>query len=142
MQLWSAGGFAAIDFGNRTVNVVTPNETVRDGQFDYESLSPEEKAGFKDRLFTEILRVEPLEVESRNALADELRDFVDAVRNGTEPRVTGREGRDALAVAEGIVESIRAHRWQVREPMPPAPILRGPHWKRSIPARSIHREAG
>ena len=141
MHLWSAQGFAAIDFGDRTVSVVTPSEAVRDGQFDYESLSPEEKSGFQDRLFTEILRVEPLEIESRNALADELRDYVDAVRNSTRPRVTGREGRDALAVAEAIVESIRAHRWQVREPMP-APILRGPHWKHSIPTRSIHREAG
>ncbi|MEX0678938.1 MAG: Gfo/Idh/MocA family oxidoreductase [Pirellulales bacterium] len=142
MHLWSARGFAAIDFGTCTASVVTPSEAVKSGEFDYESLSAEEKAGFKDRLFTEILRVEPLQVESRNALADELRDFVDAVRNRTEPRVTGREGRDALAVVEAIVNSIRAHRWQIHEPAPPAPILRGPHWKPALPTRPIHREAG
>jgi predicted dehydrogenase len=142
MHLWSARGFAAIDFGNRSVSVVTPSQTVRNGEFDYESLSAEEKATFKDRVFADILRLESVEVESRNALADELRDFVDAVRNRTEPRVTGRQGRDALAVAEAVLQSMRAHRWQTGEPLPPAPILRGPHWKTALPTRPIHREAG
>jgi predicted dehydrogenase len=142
MHLWSAAGFAAIDFGNRTLSVVTPCEAVRAGEFDYEALSAEAKATFKDRLFSDILRVETVEIESRNALADELRDFVDAVRAKTEPRVTGADGRDALSVAEAIVTSLRAHRWQSRDGVPPAPILRGPHWKTSIPQRPIHREAG
>ena len=142
MHLWSAEGFAAIDFGNRTVNVVTPSAKVRAGEFDYESLPGEEKATFKDRVFADILRLESVEVESRNALADELRDFVDAVRNSTQPRVTGRDGREALAVVETIVASMRAHRWQSREGAAPAPILRGPHWKPALPVRPIRREAG
>jgi predicted dehydrogenase len=142
MHLWSSQGFAAIDFGNRTLSVVTPSEAVRAGEFDYESLSPEAKATFKDRLFSEILRVEPIEIESRNALADELRDFVDSVRAGTQPRVTGHDGREALAVAETIVTAIRAHHWQPAGGVPPAPILRGPHWKTPIPPRPLHREAG
>ncbi|MEX0977886.1 MAG: gfo/Idh/MocA family oxidoreductase, partial [Pirellulales bacterium] len=137
-----AEGFAAIDFGNRTVNVVTPSVTVRAGEFDYESLSADEKTTFKDRVFSDILRLESVEVENRNALADELRDFVDAVRNSTEPRVTGRDGRDALAVVEAIVTAMRAHRWQSREGAAPAPILRGPHWNTAVGARSIRREAG
>jgi predicted dehydrogenase len=142
MNLWSAQGFAAIDFGDRSVRVVTPSEQVRCGEFDYESLSPEAKATFKDRVFADILRLEPVEVESRNALADELRDFVDAVRNHTEPRVTGLQGRDALAVAEAVLESMHAHRWNTGESLAPAPILRGPHWKTPLPARPVHREAG
>lgn len=142
MHLWSAQGFAAVDFGNRTVNVVTPSAAVQAGEFDYESLSAEEKATFKDRMFSDILRLEPVEIESRNALADELRDFVDAVRSGALPRVTGRDGRDALAVVEAILSSIWAHRWQLRDGVPPAPILRGPHWQTTLPTRPIHREAG
>jgi predicted dehydrogenase len=142
MHLWSTRGFAAIDFGDRSVNVVTPSEIIRNGEFDYEALSAEEKATFKDRVFSDILRLESVEVESRNALADELRDFVDAARNRTEPRVTGRQGRNALVVAEAVLESIRAHRWQAGETVPPAPILRGPHWKTPLPSRPLHREAG
>ncbi len=80
MHLWSDEGFAAIDFGDRTLHVVTPCQAVRSGEFDYETLGTEEKAAFKEHVFADILRLEPVEVEPRNALADELRDFVDAVR--------------------------------------------------------------
>ncbi len=81
MHIWGEQGFAAIDFGTRATHFVSPCDEVLERTFDYETLSPEEKAGFKDRLFTEILRVEPLEVESRNALLDELHDFVGSVRD-------------------------------------------------------------
>jgi predicted dehydrogenase len=141
MHLWSERGFAAIDFGNRTLHVVTPSEAVRRGEYDYESLSADERATFKDRVFADVLKLEPVQVAERNALADELRDFVDAVRNRTLPRVSGRDGREALAVAEAILTSIREHRWEPTG-IPPAPILRGPHWKLPLPARGIHREAG
>ena len=62
-------------------NVVTPlRGGAGSGRYDYKSLSADEEAGFKDRVFGDILRVEPVEVESRNALLDELRDFVDSIR--------------------------------------------------------------
>jgi predicted dehydrogenase len=142
MQLWSAQAFAAIDFGNRSVTVVTPSAEVRSGEFEYESLSAEEKAAFTDRVFSDILRLESLEVEPRNALADELRDFVDCVRTGAAPRVTGRDGRDALAVVEAIFKAMRAPRWQIRQGVPRTLILRGPNWKPNLPTRPFHREAG
>ncbi len=140
MQLWSAEGFAEIDFGLRAVKVITPCEAVRNGSFDYNSLPAEQKIGFKERVFADILKLEPVAVESRNALADELRDFVDAVRAGTQPRVTGQQGRDALAVAEAVVESVQSHRWQARSKTPP--ILRGPHWRLPLSHPPVHREAG
>jgi predicted dehydrogenase len=87
------------------------------------------------------LRLEPIEVESRNALADELRDFVDAIRSSKAPRVTGQQGREALAVAEAILHSAETHRWQARTKSAP-PILRGPHWNLPHVARAKHREAG
>lgn len=139
MHIWTAEGFAGIDFGNRSASVVMPNEQVRSGRFDYESLPAAEKAGFKDRLFNEILKVEPLELETRNALADELRDFVDAITQARQPRVTGRDGRDAVAVAEAVLASAKSHRWHAT-PVAPAPVLRGPHW-RSILANRPLREA-
>jgi predicted dehydrogenase len=136
MQIWSERGFVAIDFGNRSASVITPNDAVVARTFDFGSLAGEEKATFKDRLFSDILRVEPLEVESTNALADELRDFTDSIRQSRPPRVTGSQGRDAVAVAEAILDSIRVHAWHGREAGPigplaaPAPsILRGPHWQ-------------
>jgi predicted dehydrogenase len=39
-------------------------------------------------------------------LADQLRSFVEAIRNGTEPRVSGLDGKKALAVALSITDQI------------------------------------
>jgi predicted dehydrogenase len=148
MQIWSATGYASIDFGNRSASLVTPSQTVLDGQFDCETLSLEERSTLKERVFSELLKLEPLVVESRNALADEQRDFVDAVRTAAVPRVTGEAGREALAVAEGILGSIRGHQWNgsaagpLRPLLSPPPVLRGPHWPRTTETRPLRREAG
>lgn len=137
MQIWSDRGFAAIDFGNREASVVAPSEAVTRHEIDFDSLSFEEKTDLKERLFTDVLRLQPLAVESCNALANELRDFVDSVRYGRTPRVTGQQGREAVAVADAILQAIRVHRWQGREMGPIGPLampaaaglLRGPHWQ-------------
>ncbi len=149
MQIWSAMGFAAIDFGSRTANIVRPSDAVMQHEVDYESLDPTEKAGFSQRVFSDMLKIEPLEIESRNALADELRDFVDCIRNASSPRVTGRHGRDAVAVAQAILESIQSHTWHGQRTGPIGPlatptpsILRGPHWPSVPQTTPVRREAG
>ncbi len=152
MHIWGEQGFVAIDFGARAANVVSPCDAVLDRTYDYEALPAEEKAAFKDKLFTEILHVEPLEIQQCNALLDELHDFVGSVREHRQPRVTGAQGRKAVAAAEAVLESIRQHKWHGSTTGPvgpqavPAPsILRGPHWQRvHEPARppSTRREAG
>ncbi|MGD9723457.1 MAG: Gfo/Idh/MocA family protein [Pirellulales bacterium] len=141
MNIWHEHGYAGIDFGTRCAHHVTPCEAVQERTFDYNGLSAEEKATFKDRLHTEILRVEPLDVETRNALADELADFAASVREQREPRVTGAQGRQAVAVAEAILQSIRTHQWEGSAAGPVGPlatpgpaILRGPHWHAAAPS--------
>ncbi len=51
----------------------------------------------------------PLEVEEVEPLRRELEDFRDAILHGGRPRVTGEDGRNALAVALSIEERIRDH---------------------------------
>ncbi|ODS57021.1 MAG: hypothetical protein ABS36_05845 [Acidobacteria bacterium SCN 69-37] len=50
----------------------------------------------------------PVEVEQDEPLRRELADFVDAVRTGRPPRVTGEAGRDALALAARVTRAIEA----------------------------------
>ncbi len=45
-----------------------------------------------------------LEIASEEPLRRELADFVEAVRTGAQPGVTGRDGREALALATRIAE--------------------------------------
>ena len=66
-----------------------------------------------------------------------------------QPRVTGEHGRDAVAVAEAVLESIETHRWHgtaarthgARWPCLCQPILRGPHWRTAV-AAAVRDRAG
>lgn len=50
----------------------------------------------------------PLDVAHEEPLQRELADFVSAVRDRRAPRVTGRAGRDALALATRVAEAMEA----------------------------------
>ena len=57
---------------------------------------------------------EPFAIEAADSLSRELADFVAAVRERRDPVVTGEVGRDALALAERVVEAIEEHRRRAR----------------------------
>ena len=47
--------------------------------------------------------------ESAEPLRAEITAFLDSIENGTEPPVTGEDGRRALALAVGVLEKIESH---------------------------------
>ena len=58
--------------------------------------------------------METLELDctrEHDQLTAELRHFVECVRTGRMPRVTGEDGRDALALADRILASVQRHPW-------------------------------
>jgi predicted dehydrogenase len=48
------------------------------------------------------------EFQGSDPLADQIRSFVESIRNSTEPRVTGADGKKALSVALSIIEKIQS----------------------------------
>ena len=56
----------------------------------------------------ELIEIEPLEVVKGEPLARELEGFVQCVRDRSEPVVSGEDGRNALALAQQIIDQIRA----------------------------------
>ncbi len=60
---------------------------------------------------------EPIPVEPGDPLGRELADFAGAVRQRRDPLVTGEVGRDALALAERVVEAIDCHRRGAEAPV-------------------------
>jgi predicted dehydrogenase len=135
MQIVSHDRFLAIDFAARQARLMRPADSVLAGEIDVNALSPADKAHLKDHLFTDYLPTEQLPVAQSNALLEEQKQFIAAVRGADRVRVSGRDGRRALDVAERILVEIAAHRWDgtsegeigPRREVP-EPILRGPHW--------------
>jgi predicted dehydrogenase len=56
-----------------------------------------------------VVTEEPIPVVSADSLGREIADFAAAVRGGSDPVVSGEAGRDALALAERVRESIERH---------------------------------
>jgi predicted dehydrogenase len=113
-------------------------------RFVGDTLSAGEKAHLKDHLFEELIPLKRFEANAVNALLEEQRDFVGAIREGHKPRVSGQQGRDVVAVAEQILAAIASNEWnRDRAPSGEEPaILRGPHWRHATePAIEQKRSA-
>lgn len=111
MQVFTPTGFANIDFAGRGATTVRPNAALLARQFDLTSLTADQVAHFRDHLFEELLVKQQHEPPQTNAIAEEHRDFAEAIRTGRDVRVTGAAGRNALAVAEQVLVAIDRHQW-------------------------------
>lgn len=148
MQIWTPTGFASIDFATRKVSLVRPSPDVLHGRFQADQLPAAERLKIKDSLFVSHLVKEELQADPVDAITAEQTDFVDSIRAGRTPRVSGEQARDALAVAEEILISITAHRWDGQSggrigphAVPGPSIVPAPHFV-SQPAAALKREAG
>ncbi|HEV3445319.1 MAG TPA: Gfo/Idh/MocA family oxidoreductase [Gemmataceae bacterium] len=113
MQIWGPEGFARLDFAKRHLTFVQPSEQVRRYGLDTRTLDPASRAMLKDELFGRHLEVLAFDCNpNADQLTGELKDFVRCVQEGRQPRVTGEDGRDAMALATRILKSIEEHQWE------------------------------
>jgi predicted dehydrogenase len=122
LRVWSPEGYASLDFSKRSVTLVQPSEQVRRHGLDPAKLDPAARSLLKDELFGRHLQVQTLTCPTADQLTLELRDFLRCVRDGDRPRVTGEDGREALALASRILAAIHQHQWDGH---PAGPV--GPH---------------
>ncbi len=150
MQIWSTQSYASLDLAGRKATLVLPSETILRRQFDIHSLSPQQVEHYRQHLLEEHLPRRVIETPAVDALALELDDFIQSVHTGRSPRITGEQGRKAIAVAEQILDRINSHAWDdtIGGPIGPmaAPrpsVIPAPHWHLAPSATSAdRREAG
>lgn len=111
MQVFTSQCCATIDFAARRASLVQPSESVLDRSFGLQTLAPSEQEHLREHFFTDLLWKNDLPALEMNAIEAEQLDFATAIRAGVQPRVTGNDGREALCVAEMILERITAHQW-------------------------------
>jgi len=112
LRVWAPEGYAGIDFVTKRLRLVQPSENLRQGGLRIADLDPARKAALKDEVFGTHLHTREFECPQRgDQLTNELRDFIQCVKTKRRPRVTGEDGRNALALAERIVSCVMAHRW-------------------------------
>jgi len=136
MQIWSESGCVTVDFTTREVTRYSPSERLLHGE------SPLERARrpgadieqLKSEIFGQYLRVERPDVSKADALMTELASFADCVIHGRTPTVDGAAALAAIEVADRVLHSVAAHRWNRQAGGPMGPFLTGPVAKRSAAA--------
>ncbi len=112
LRVWAPEGYAGIDFVKKQLILVQPSEALRRRGLQTAHLDQAAKAVLKAEIFGKHLETLELDCSNRgDQLTSELKHFIQCVRNGQRPRVTGEDGREALALAERILEAIRVHSW-------------------------------
>jgi hypothetical protein len=111
--VWAPEGYAGIDFVTRKLTLVQQSEELRQYGLRPDELDPAARARLKDDVFGRYLQVLNLDADRKyDQLTAELKHFVQCVRTGTDPRVNGTAGRDALELAERILTALRDHPWE------------------------------
>jgi predicted dehydrogenase len=112
-QVWSETGCWTADLQTQRLCGFGPGPRLGAGHWprDLALSTAVDVARLKEQVFQDFLSREEPAVAQRNALQDELRDFVRSIRTGIPPRVGGRAGVAALQLAEAIGASIRQHAW-------------------------------
>ena len=132
MNIFTSRLSASINFATHEATIVRPREDVLRREFHAEALNSAERTHCKEHLFDELLVRTQQTAQPINAIEEEQRDFVSALRTGRSPRVDGSAGRDAVAVAEMILREIDEHAWDGTstgrrgpQAMPALPIVAG-----------------
>lgn len=142
LRVWAPEGYAGIDFVNRKLTLVQAGEELRRFGLRVDRMDATTKARLKDEVFGRYLQVLHLDGDRKHdQLTGELRHFVDCVRTGRRPRVTGEDGRDALELAERVLTAVRSHQWEGRPdgPTGPAAMPRPAGWL--FPPQQDRKEA-
>ncbi len=111
-RLFSASSYVSLDFTKNYGLVVKKGPGWEKGREELRSMDPAELARRENFVNGELLDVSELELEGlEQPLQAELDSFLRCVESGSEPEVTGLDGRRALALAEKIASAIRVQSW-------------------------------
>lgn len=122
LRVWAPEGYAGIDFVKRRLTLVQPSDELRRREFDPEWYDdPVRRRQLQDQVFTRYLQTLDLDCDRGDQLTRELDHFFDCVRTGEQPRVDGAAGRDAIALATRVLDSMHEHHWENRCDGPTGP---------------------
>jgi predicted dehydrogenase len=122
MSVWGPEGYANVDYARRRLTLIQAAEPLRWLRQNVGQLEPPQLALLKNELFGRHLQVLKLHHNAGDQLTHELMDFVRSVQTGGRPRVTGEDGRDAVALAMRILDSLQVHQWEGNSAGPIGPL--------------------
>ncbi|MBU6276939.1 MAG: Gfo/Idh/MocA family oxidoreductase [Planctomycetes bacterium] len=126
--LWTSEGMFTIDMHARTADCLLPATGVRDGSWSAAAVPPAERPAAREAFFGTVIVRERLEAAAdANALVEEQGDFLGAVRERTEPRVSAADGAAAVEIAHRVLDVLHTTSFRrERSGSLPVPVPRWP----------------
>jgi predicted dehydrogenase len=121
LRIWAPEGYAGIDFVQRRLTLVQPSAELRRRGIPSARLDPAKRQQLQNQIFTRYLETLDLDCDQGDQLSRELDHFLTCVRTGMTPRVSGADGRDAIALATRVLNSMKHHQWENRADGPTGP---------------------
>jgi predicted dehydrogenase len=113
MRIWAPEGFVCLDYAKRRLSYIQPTQELRALGASQGQLDPAALLMLKNSFFGRYLEAMDQDCDARNdPLTGELQHFVQCVRSGAGPLVSGEDGRDAIALATRILDSLHTHQWE------------------------------
>lgn len=113
LQCWGEHGLISADLQTRTLTCFTPGEPLRRGELPFDLVMNRQATpnDLKPEVFGRFIMTETFQGSDADALTAELRSFVDCVRDGGPPAVSGEQGLAALRVADEVLKCVATHTW-------------------------------
>ena len=121
-QIFGSDGYANVNLTQSTVTFVEVPDWVKDRQYDLLDTTPEQQAVIREELFKKILPKSEIEVPKTNAILSEQKNWLTAIRDGEPCRVTAQQGKEAVEIAQSVIDSLAAHRWTKHDPQSTGPF--------------------
>lgn len=114
MQLWSPGGCINANLHTRTVDHWKATGQFADNPALVHTIaaSTPDPRTLKDTVFGNWIQAETIEADACDAMELELRDFIQSIRQGSQPKVTGRDAVQAMTVADQVLQAVRLWSYQ------------------------------
>ena len=129
IQIFGTEGFASVDLTESRVTFVKVPSWIKQRKYDLLDTTPEQQAFIREELFTKILPKSEVDVPKSNAILMEQKDWIQSIRNNESPRVDAEQGKQAVAIAQSVIDSIAAHRWSASETQSTGPFgIPGEAW--------------
>ena len=108
IRVFSPDSYISLDYGQREGVIYRKSPKLTLDLVKQITESPDSLADLKgqESVFGELLHQETMPLEERDALEMELGNFVEAVRRGGSPEVTGEHGLEVVRIAHAILAEI------------------------------------
>ena len=137
-QIFGTDGYANVDLTQSTVCFIKVPSWIRNRQYDLLDTTPEQQAMIREQLFSKILPKSEIEVPKSNAILSEQKNWITAIRDNEPCRVTAEQGKQAVEIAQSVIDSIAAHRWSKHDTQSTGPFgIMGEAPKKILPFRSF-----